>query len=95
MQVCTYIQHIMGYFKANEVTHLPMPATSFESLPLVSRSVHSCGIVQAKYMPPSNYLEGVNSRVVSKTMRTTVINWIVNVHKKFKLKQASSHAHRH
>jgi len=44
---------------------------------------------EAKYMPPSNYLNGSgpNGRIISMTMRTTVINWIVNVHKKFKLKQ--------
>jgi cyclin B len=40
-------------------------------------------------MAPPDYLDGSgpNGRSISRTMRTTVINWIVNVHKKFKLKQ--------
>ena len=44
---------------------------------------------QAKYQTPSNYMDGtgVNKDTVSTNMRATVVNWIVNVHKKFKLKQ--------
>ena len=40
-------------------------------------------------MAPASYLEGQgpNSKHLSTRMRATVVNWILNVHKKFKLKQ--------
>lgn len=44
---------------------------------------------EQKYMAPANYPDstGVNHQALSKSMRAGVINWIVKVHKKFKLKQ--------
>jgi G2/mitotic-specific cyclin-B, other len=40
-------------------------------------------------MAPISYLEGngINRKILSTSMRATVVNWIVNVHKKFRLKQ--------
>ena len=81
-QVTPYINDIMSYFKANEVR-----PPFRRRLRLVLASL--CDAGQAKYMAPASYLEGQgpNSKHLSTRMRATVVNWILNVHKKFKLKQ--------